>query len=146
MAGPIPIQVLSCRGFYRRTYFRGVQAAMSLDWVPGVGVAALGSFLSLWRGAATTNEKVLAIRDEVDKLERRSDEFEREMRAELRELVERLSGIITRLEMVATEQAAAMRMATRTLEGVSNRLEVQSTMLMNHQADIAVLKEKGNKG
>lgn len=118
---------------------------MSMDWIPGAGLAVAGGVLSWWRGSAVAAERAVALRTELDRMENQLTEYQRETTGELRQAFERMSGLITRIEVVATEQAAFNRVCTKTLEGVVQRLEFQTAQLTQQHADIAVLKSAAEK-
>ena len=129
----------------RRVTVRGV-LEMSWDWVPGVAVALASSGVAFLRGQAASQavieKEVSTLREDIKRVEGQVLEFEHSTSDEIRQLLEKLGGLVTRIEVVFTEQATMSRVMTKTLDGIATRLEAQTIMLTQHNADIAVLKQR----
>lgn len=113
---------------------------MTLEWVPGVCVAIAGSSLSFWRGAAVTDERVRQIKEELAKVEEQHHQFAIDIHDDFRETVEKLSGVVTEMKVLAAEQGAFNRICTKTLEGISNKQDQQELRLFQQHTDIELLK------
>lgn len=130
----IPRKRFSFRGFF----------AMTLEWIPGVGVALAGSFLSMWRSNAVMEEKVSTMRTELSRHESENDEERERTVVELKDAYERMHNMFTQIQVMGTEQVAFMRICTKTLDGLSKKLEFHDTVLMHLGTDVEVLKKTVN--
>ena len=122
--------------------------SMSLDWVPGVGVAIAGSFLSMWRGSAVLEERVNELKGGQEAFTTRLEKFERDMElmegsvhGQLSDALRELNGVATQLKVTIAEQNAFNKVNTRTLEGLVSKLEHMVMMSHQHDKDIALLKQ-----
>ena len=113
---------------------------MTLDWVPGAGLAGAGGFLSWWRSSIQTEQKVQAMRQELTKHEEENDDLRQQITTEMRASYDRLNELFTRMQVMTTEQTAFIKLCTSTLEGMAKKLEFHDAMLMQHQTSIEVLK------
>jgi hypothetical protein len=126
-------------------------ALMTWEWIPGAGLATAGSILSWWRHSAVTDAKasalstaiekeVTALRAELSRHEADMSQFRGDIADEQKELRERLFGLMTRIEVLATEQAAFIKVCTKTLEGLVSRQESHAAAIAQNASDVQVLK------
>ena len=118
---------------------------MTWDWMPGVALAVVGNGLTLWRGAAVTEEKVAELRRELDKHEAQNADILAVNAREMRESYERLNEIFTEVKLLAREQAIFNQVCTKTLEGIAKKFEFHDLVLTQQTTDIAVLKTEVSK-
>lgn len=115
---------------------------MTYDWIPGVAVAIAGSMLAFLRGTAVTDERVSALRQEVSRIEKDAQQFQKDVNAELHETLGRMDAMFTDLKVLNATQSSFNQMCTKTMEGIANKLEHHDTVFMQHHTDIELLKAK----
>lgn len=120
-------------------------AGMTLDWIPGAGLAIAGGVLSIWRGTVVTEEKVRELKSEITRIENDARQFQKDINTDLRETFEKMSGLVTEMKVMATEQGAFNRICTKTLEALASRVENHDTVMMRNHTDIELLKAAGQK-
>lgn len=132
----------------RGIYFPG--AGMTLDWVPGAGLAVAGGILSLWRSSVVTQEKVEGLNDEIARVETEiarieSDarQFQRDIHEDLHESFDKMNGLVTEMKVLAAEQGAFNKICTKTLEVLAARVENHDAVMMRNHTDIELLKAQG---
>ena len=72
-------------------------AGMTLDWIPGAGLAVAGGALSLWRSAVVTEEKVRVLKEEITRVESDSRAFQESIHADFRDTLEKLNNVVTQM-------------------------------------------------
>ena len=117
-------------------------AGMTLDWIPGAGLAVAGGVLSLWRSSVVTEEKVRGLKDEITRIENDARQFQKDIHDDLRETFNKMNSVVTELKVLTTEQGAFNRMCTKTLETLVARVENHDTVMMRNHTDIELLKAK----
>ncbi len=127
MASSVPVR--------KTISFLGV-LSMSLDWVPGAGIAIAGSLLGLWRNNAVLEEKVGAVRKRVEDFEHSQELLEGSVHGQIANLMERLNGAVTTLQVMAEKQAGASQMAALTMEGIMRRVEAMEARQRSNEQDI----------
>ena len=130
---------------WRLERLRASGDGMTLDWIPGAGLAIAGGVLSFWRGVIVAEEKVQNLKQAVARIESDSREFQRSVNEELKDALDRLNHVVTELAVVTTEQAAFNRVCTKTLEGIAKKLEYHDSVLVQNHTDIELLKAGGQK-
>lgn len=123
---------------------------MSLEWIPGAGIALLGSGLVFWRSTAVSaahlEEKIAALRTELSEHKETSDEFEEAVTKDLHATFKELHLLIVKLEVLANNYATYTAMSIKTLESITRKLEAHDMAFMQQGQDIAILKSREQKG
>lgn len=102
---------------------------MSGEWIPGAVIALAGSALVFWRNSAAVEAAVNAKIIQLQK----DDENHTD---EIKVAIDAIHKIATRVEVAVEKQDVINQMFTRTLTGISNRLETQAHQLGEHSTAI----------
>lgn len=125
----------------RGIYFPG--AGMTLDWIPGAGLAVAGAILSFWRGAAVTEEKLNVLSKEIARVEGEGRAFQNSIHADFHETLEKLNNVVTQMLVNIARQSEFNRACTKTMESINARVENHDSVMMKNHTDIELLKAQG---
>ena len=120
-------------------------AGMTLDWIPGAGLAVAGGALSLWRSAVMTEEKVRGLKEEITRVESDSRAFQNSIHAEFHETLEKLNNVVTQMLVNIARQSEFNRACTKTMESINARVENHDVIMMKNHTDIELLKAAGKQ-
>jgi uncharacterized small protein (DUF1192 family) len=117
--------------------FRGA-FTMSIEWAAAPVCAAASWFLAVWRGSAVTDTKVAALKEELQKTESNG----LRLVDEIRDATRAWHNSTLEFKVAMAEQTAFNGICTKTLEGISNKLEFHNLTLLNHDKELALAKER----
>ena len=118
-------------------------AEMTLDWIPGAGLAVAGAILSFWRGAAVTEEKLNVLSKEIARVESEGRAFQNSIHADFHETLEKLNNVVTQMLVNIARQSEFNRACTKTMESINARVENHDSVMMKNHTDIELLKAQG---